>query len=307
MRPFSELLIAFTCASFLGGCAHAPPPELVSARQAYQHASAGAAARVVPADLHKARESLTQAEQAFAAEPEGQRTRDLAYVANRKAQLAEALASSELDRQAKAGADRDYQNQQAKIVQQTRGELMRTREQVADSERARAQGAQQLQKEQEARLGAEQKAAEAEHQARDALARLAAVKDEQRGLVITLSGSVLFPSDQATLLPEAQTRLNQVAEALMATRERSIVIEGHTDSRGSDSHNVDLSQRRAEAVRSYLIARGYPADRIVAQGIGKSRPVADNASAEGRANNRRVEIVVPPKDKALSQRRTEQE
>ncbi|MCA1664443.1 MAG: OmpA family protein [Myxococcales bacterium] len=113
-------------------------------------------------------------------------------------------------------------------------------------------------------------------------------------MVITLSGSVLFPSDQSNLLAEAQTKLNQVADALMTTKERNIVIEGHTDSRGSDSHNVDLSQRRAEAVRTYLVSRGYPSERIQAHGIGKSRPATSNDSAEGRANNRRVEIIVQP-------------
>ena len=69
-------------------------------------------------------------------------------------------------------------------------------------------------------------------------------------------------------------------------------IEGYTDSKGSQSRNIDLSQRRAESVRSYLISRGLPADRVVAKGMGPDRPIADNTSAEGRANNRRVEIVV---------------
>ena len=69
-------------------------------------------------------------------------------------------------------------------------------------------------------------------------------------------------------------------------------LQGYTDSRGSSSRNLDLSQRRAEAVRSYLVSRGVPSDRIVAKGMGPDRPVADNTSAEGRAQNRRVEIVV---------------
>mgnify|MGYP001614481062 CR=1 FL=1 len=81
----------------------------------------------------------------------------------------------------------------------------------------------------------------------------------------------------------------------MATRERNLVIEGHTDSRGSQAHNVDLSQRRAESVRTYLVSRGYGSDLIVARGLGDSRPVAKNSSAEGRANNRRVEIIVERK------------
>jgi outer membrane protein OmpA-like peptidoglycan-associated protein len=78
----------------------------------------------------------------------------------------------------------------------------------------------------------------------------------------------------------------------MATKERRLTVEGHTDSQGSSNSNQSLSQRRADAVRSYLISRGYPGDLIQAQGIGEDRPVADNNSAEGRANNRRVEIIV---------------
>jgi len=78
----------------------------------------------------------------------------------------------------------------------------------------------------------------------------------------------------------------------METKERKLTIEGHTDSQGSSAFNQDLSQRRANAVRSYIISRGYPSDLVVAQGIGKDRPVADNTSPEGRANNRRVEIII---------------
>ena len=71
-----------------------------------------------------------------------------------------------------------------------------------------------------------------------------------------------------------------------------MVVEGHTDSQGAAAFNQDLSQKRAESVRSYLVSHGIAADRITAQGFGPSRAVADNTSAEGRANNRRVEIVV---------------
>ena len=126
-------------------------------------------------------------------------------------------------------------------------------------------------------------------------AKLAAFKEEERGLVLTLSGSVLFTSNQATLLVSAESRLNQISEALIAAGGRSLVVEGYTDSRGQDAYNVDLSQRRADAVRTYIVGRGYPGDKIRASGLGKSRPVADNGNAEGRANNRRVEIVVLPK------------
>jgi outer membrane protein OmpA-like peptidoglycan-associated protein len=147
---------------------------------------------------------------------------------------------------------------------------------------------QQLSDEREARTAADKRAADAQA----ALAKLAAVKDEARGMVITLSGSVLFASDRAVLLPEARTRLGQVADVLLTSKERNLTVEGHTDSQGSDSHNLDLSQRRADAVRTYLVERGYQGDLIKANGLGEGSPIADNASAEGRANNRRVEIIV---------------
>ena len=127
-------------------------------------------------------------------------------------------------------------------------------------------------------------------EANDALAKLAA-KEEERGLVITLSGSVLFRSNDATLLPAAQTRLDQVAAALVA-KGRDVTVEGYTDSRGSQATNLNLSQRRAESVRGYLVSRGFPTERIVARGMGPDRPIAENTNAEGRANNRRVEIVI---------------
>jgi outer membrane protein OmpA-like peptidoglycan-associated protein len=111
-------------------------------------------------------------------------------------------------------------------------------------------------------------------------------------MVITLSGSVLFASNRAVLLPEARTRLDQVAEVLLTTRERNLTVEGYTDSQGSVNYNLDLSQRRADAVRSYLVERGYQGDLIQAHGLGKGSPVADNSSPEGRANNRRVEIII---------------
>jgi OOP family OmpA-OmpF porin len=95
-------------------------------------------------------------------------------------------------------------------------------------------------------------------------------------------------------LPIAQSKLNDVAKALKDQGYKAIVVEGHTDSRGSDENNMKLSQRRADSVRSHLITQGITADKITAVGWGESRPVADNDTAEGRANNRRVELVVTP-------------
>ena len=321
MKPIISLML-IACAGLLVGCAATIPTELINARQAYQKASAGPAAKLTPAELHKAEEALSRAEKSFLSDPHSYHTRDLAYVAERKANIAEARADIASAQGSAARANKDFQATQGDIMKQTKQDLSRTRTDLAESELAGEMTAGKLSVEQQARLDAEKRsddmqaaAAErlsVEQQARldaekrstdaqAALVNLAAVREEARGLVITLSGSVLFASNKAALLPAAQARLNQVAEALMATKERRLTVEGHTDSQGTADYNLDLSQRRAEAVRAYIISRDYPADRIQARGIGKVRPVADNASPEGRANNRRVEIIIEPEVKGANE------
>jgi outer membrane protein OmpA-like peptidoglycan-associated protein len=284
----NSLLIAVACAGVFTSCAATVPFELVNAREAYRRASTGPAAIAAPAELHVANYALAEAEQSFQRDPDSYRTRDLAYVAERKAQLAEATASIANQQKSQAQAKNDYQAAQGKVVAKTKQDLSQTRSALAASERSGEATAERLSAEKDARAAADQRAADA----LAALAKLAAVKDEARGMVITLSGSVLFASNQATLLPEARTRLDQVSDVLLTTRERKLTVEGHTDSQGSVNFNLDLSQRRADAVRNYLVERGYQGDLIQAHGLGKARPIADNGSAEGRANNRRVEIII---------------
>jgi outer membrane protein OmpA-like peptidoglycan-associated protein len=127
----------------------------------------------------------------------------------------------------------------------------------------------------------------------ESLAKIAQVKEEARGMVITLSGQVLFVTGKSELLPAAQDQLGVVAKALQDQGEiKPIVVEGYTDSVGSESSNMTLSQARAEAVRSFLVSKGLPSDKLTAVGKGKANPVASNDTADGRANNRRVEIIV---------------
>lgn len=263
-----KYFITLAFAGLLISCsASLPPQELLDARLAFQHASNGQAAQLVPAELHKAKTALEMAEKSFLEDPDSYLTRDLSYIADRKSKLADALAVTFAENIATEKAKKEYELTQAEIVKTT---------------------TEQLSIEQQARIDAELVAAKALAD----LAELAAVKEEERGLVITLSGSVLFASNQSTLLPAALDRLNKVADALLITKERNLTVEGFTDSQGSDAHNLVLSQNRADVVRSYLISRGYPGHLIQARGIGEDRPVADNSSAEGRANNRRVEIII---------------
>jgi outer membrane protein OmpA-like peptidoglycan-associated protein len=280
------VLVAFT-GFFVSCAATAIPTELSNARQAYRHASEGPAAQLVPAELHKAKQALDRAEISFEKEPKSFRTKDLAYVAERKAMKADALASIAAQKVNTARANKSYQTTQGEIIERAQADLARARTEKADA--ATAEAAADLAAAQQARMDAEKRADDAQAK----LAEVAKLKEEARGLVITLSGSVVFASNQASILPAAQARLNQVSEALLSTDSlRNLVVEGHTDSIGSEAYNMQLSQRRADSVRSYLISRGYPADKIEASGIGEIRPIASNSNPEGRSNNRRVEIIV---------------
>jgi len=259
------------------GCAHEPPKELVDARTAYRQAAGGLARQQNPAQLHTADNALQRAEQSFKDDGDSQHTRDLSYVAMRKAQLAEVQAHVRQNEERLQSAQSAANQETSRELGQLRGQYAQTQQQLATSEAAR--------KESEARA----------KQAADELARIASVKQDERGTVITLSGEVLFTSGKAELLPAAQAKLNDVATALTQQDPNSrIVVEGHTDAQGKEAFNLDLSQRRAQAVRDYLAAHGVAPDRISAQGLGFTRPIADNKTAEGRANNRRVEIVVQP-------------
>ena len=289
------------------GCATAPPAELVKARTAYARASAGPAARLAPADLRKARLALDQAERALSNERNLPKVVDFAYVAERTAQIAEAHAETALTAKATSKATQDLGDKKGEVAKQAAGALTATRAELAEAQRGEAQQAQQIGVERTAREAAEQKADASERkagaseekaaaseqradQANDALHGSSA-RPEGRGTVITLPGSVLFGSSGAHLRPAGLKRLDEVASVLVAPGQ-NVVVEGHTDATGSPWSNLALSRRRAEAVRRYLVSRGCPTDRIVARGVGPDRPVADNASGEGRASNRRIEIVI---------------
>ncbi|MBA3546380.1 MAG: OmpA family protein [Nannocystis sp.] len=261
----------------LAACAHETPRELIAARSAYEQAAAGPSKELTPAELHVARRSLLHAEQLYDDKGDTSVVRDQAYIALRKAELAATLARTQLAQRMVAAAAQQTRQLKEQEVARTRSKLEATQEElIAERER---------------RAAAEQRVAQVSAD----LARLATVKQDERGTVITLSGSVLFASGKYALLPAARTRLKQVADALMkGDPNTTFVVEGHTDSRGSAELNQVLSLNRANAVRDFLVEQGVPQERVTAEGHGAERPVADNSTVEGRANNRRVEIIVKP-------------
>lgn len=183
-----------------------------------------------------------------------------------------------------------YVNAESATVAEERAAVAREQAELAQENAERAA--------QEAVI-AEELAARARHKPSSAriaelereLAELRA-QETEHGLVLTL-GDVLFATNEAELTIAAMRKLYPLVAILKEQPGRNIHIEGYTDSRGMESYNLDLSQRRADAVRDYLIDHGISPSRIIARGYGEAEPVASNATMAGRRENRRVEVIVP--------------
>jgi len=255
--------------------ASTPTPELVSARQAYDRARTDPSASLVPDSVLSAKQSLDKAEAVHDKDPQSDEERSYSYVAQRRAELAMALGENAKTKQQAEAAAAQYTELQDKLRTSAVAQLGAERSQVNQLGSQLAQS--------EARAA----------RAMESLNKIAQVKEEARGMVITLSGQVLFVTGKSELLPAARDQLDQVATALKDQGEvKPMVVEGYTDSVGSEATNLKLSKDRAEAVRAYLVSKGVPSDKITSVGKGKANPVASNDTPEGRANNRRVEIVV---------------
>ncbi|MGA6925485.1 MAG: OmpA family protein [Desulfosarcina sp.] len=135
-----------------------------------------------------------------------------------------------------------------------------------------------------------------EAEMRDALAASdeAAVRREGDLLAITLKGDVTFDLDSDVVRPGLYNELDRIAQIMIKYPQTSILVEGHTDSSGSEAYNQSLSERRANSVKNLLVQRGVPEFRINTIGYGESRSVATNATPAGRQMNRRVEIRIDP-------------
>jgi outer membrane protein OmpA-like peptidoglycan-associated protein len=246
------------CLAACGGSV-ATTPQLVDARRAYDHAEDSPARTRAPGDLAEAHAALERAENAHDQDPGSEQEANLARRATRKALHAqmhgEELAANRTELAAKTEPPRP----------------------VAVEREARAP----------------RSSDEHANAALQSLAQVANVKEESRGVVITMSGSLLFPSGDRDVSPIANQSMDQVAHALaQQPDDATFDIEGYTDSTGSERENKVLSEKRAQAVADRLTQAGIAASRIQVEGRGEAEPIADNATAEGRAANRRVEIVV---------------
>jgi outer membrane protein OmpA-like peptidoglycan-associated protein len=213
-----------------------------------------------------------------------------------EARLAAERARAEQEAAARTQAEKD---RVAAELERMKADLEATRKAAEEAQKAAQLERERLEeqrKAEETRTAELARAREAQQKAEEALkatlSQLAQVREEARGLIVTLPGSIYFDVNKTDVKPAMRDRLGQIAKALATVPDRHVLVEGHTDSSGGDEYNLKLSRLRAEAVRSILIAGGVASDRVEGQGYGKTRPVASNATAGGRAQNRRVEIVL---------------
>ncbi|MEP7314079.1 MAG: OmpA family protein [Pseudomonadota bacterium] len=269
----------------LTACASAPKrvAELDAAHAEYEAVANDPLAREAAATrIETAKQRLAQGDAALAAKQPIAVVQQEAYIARRNAQIAAELIGEKRARMAieegQANRDRVLLEARSREAEAARAATDMAKAQ-ADAARAQADAAQ---------AQATSSSAEAEQLRRD-LAALQA-KPTDRGMVLTL-GDVLFDTGKAELKAGAMSTIERVAEFMRANASYQLIVEGHTDDRGSDEFNLQLSERRAQSVRSALMSRGIATERVVARGLGESYPVADNTSSGGQQQNRRVEIV----------------
>jgi outer membrane protein OmpA-like peptidoglycan-associated protein len=283
----------FASAILLAACSTTPTttPTLDQARADFVAANNNPqVSSYAPLEFKQASDALDRANAAAAKKESLDDIDRLAYVAKQRIATAQEVARAKA---AEANiADAQRQRTEVRLEART-AEAERAKREAAEAQAAAAAAQQQA-------ASAQQQAAQAQDQTRalaERAARLEALLVElhatktERGMVVTI-GDVLFATNEANLTPNGMSTLRKLADVMTQNPERSVLVEGFTDSTGSSSYNQDLSQRRANAVAMALSSMGVPRDRIALKAYGEAFPVAANDTASNRQLNRRVEIVL---------------
>ena len=255
----------------------------------------------VNSTLHKAEEGVQNAQEDLAGKigkkTVSQNSRDAAQNAEDARLITIQKIQDEAAAREKAAAEQ--RDAEARVrTQQADADRMNAERAKAQADQAAAEAQAEAQRQAQARQAAEQSAQQAEQekmqlreQLRQQLNMILETRETARGLIVNMS-DVLFDSGQHTLKPGAREKLAKVSGIILAHPGLSLQVEGHTDSVGGDDFNQQLSEKRADSVRDYLVAQGISGDVISAVGVGKADPVASNSTAAGRQQNRRVEMIV---------------
>jgi outer membrane protein OmpA-like peptidoglycan-associated protein len=291
MNFLKALVVAGTIA--LAGCSTVPTttPTLDEARADFVAANNNPqVATYAQMEFKQAGEALDRANQA-AAQRESLDTIDrLAYIAKQKIATAQEVAKTKAAEAEVANAARERDRVQ---LEARTAEADRAKRDAATAQAQAAAAQAQAQDAQAQAAAAQQQAA----QQADRAARLEALLVElhaqktERGMVVTI-GDVLFATDRAELNANGMATVKKLAEIMTQNPDRTVMVEGFTDSTGSAAHNKDLSERRAASVAQALVGLGVPRERIGMRGYGEAFPVASNDTAANRQLNRRVEIVL---------------
>ena len=311
-------------AAFLGACSSTPTTTalLDQTRSDYDAAQNNPRATTyAPLEMKQAGDALAQANAAARNNDSTEQIDKLAYLAKQKIALTQEVVkqkSAEAD-VASAGQERDqirlYQRTHEANQARRSAEESRLATQIATSDATEAQRQTQAAESDSAEaqrqtLLARGNAAESQRQMQAAQARTAILEAQladlsarktERGLVITL-GDVLFGTDLARLNTNGIHTTQKLADVLQQNPQRTVLIEGFTDSTGSAAHNQELSERRAAAVRNTLQEMGVASDRVTIRGYGETHAVAANDTKENRQLNRRVEIILSGDDGRIAQR-----
>lgn len=269
---------ALVATATLSGCASMPQNSVLDeARSDYQAAQANPkVVELAPYELKQAGDALAKATDAASKQDDAAMVSHLAYLAKQRTAIAQETAKQKSAEETVANAAKE------------RGDI-RLEARTAEVDKAQQQAA-------KARMQSEisqEQARDAEMRSRQLEAELKELnaKQTERGMVITL-GDVLFDTNKAQLKPGGIRSLEKLAGFLKQYPQRNVQVEGHTDSTGSADYNLELSERRANAVRTSLLDMGINSDRISTRGYGQESPVASNDTAMGRQLNRRVEIIL---------------
>ena len=285
--------IVFAGTVALAACSTVPTttPTLDEARADFVAANNNPqVATYAPMEFKQATEALDRANQA-AAKRESLDTIDrLAYVAKQRIATAQEVAKTKSAEAEVANASRERDRVQ---LEARTAEADRAKRDAATAQAQAAAAQQQAQDAQAQAAAAQQQAAQQAERAtrlEALLVELHAQKTE-RGMVVTI-GDVLFATDRAELNANGMATVRKLAEVMMQNPDRTVMVEGFTDSTGTAAHNKDLSERRAASVAQALVSLGVPRERIGMRGYGEAFPVASNDTASNRQLNRRVEIVL---------------
>jgi len=297
MKKLVLLPTAFAVSVMFAACSTTPTTtsQLDQARSDFIAAQNNpSVAANAPLEFKAASDALDRANTAAAKKESLNEIDKLAYIAKQKIATAQEAARAKQAENdvANAARQRDEIRLQARTAEAEQARMNADRAKAdADAARAQADAAANSARDEAAKNAALQQQ----------LADLQA-KQTERGIVITLS-DVLFNVDRAELSAEGMRTAQKVADVLMQEPQSVVLVEGFTDSTGTASHNLELSQRRAESVRNALIGLGVPPGKIATRGYGEAYPVASNADAGSRQLNRRVEIVLSQNGAPIANRR----